>query len=123
MFKGLTRRFVINRRMAALAVVKHLYVIEDRGPGLLARVESGVMDQFLFQRGKKTLHGSIVETLSFSAHGLPDPCSSQDFAIFLTCILTAAIRMIDEPGTGTLPSQSHTEGRAAQIRLHPWHNR
>ncbi len=71
-----------------------------------------------FSERQKTLHGSIVETLSFSAHGLPDPCSSQDFAVFLTCILTAAIRMIDEPGTGTSPSQSHPEGRAAQIRLH-----
>src|SRR3954462_4384262 len=64
----LNRRAVAQGRVQALPIIKHLDVLEHRGPRLGARAEPSLMDPLCFERGKEALHGRIIETVAPPAH-------------------------------------------------------
>ncbi len=61
-------RAVADARMAPLAVVEDLDVLEECGFGLAPCGESGSMHELGFERTEEAFHGSVVEAIPLSAY-------------------------------------------------------
>jgi hypothetical protein len=68
--------------MTALAIVKHLDVLEDCGLGLGPRSEAALVNHLLLQRRKEAFHRRIIQALALAAHGLREPSLLDQFPIF-----------------------------------------
>ena len=67
------RAQVTERRVATLAVVEHLDVIEDVGPGFRSILVVAVAGQFGFERSEEALGHDVVVAVSSTAHAACDP--------------------------------------------------
>src|SRR4051795_8602293 len=74
---SLGRGSVAQGRVQALPIVKHLDVLEHRGPRLRAGAEPGLMNALRLERGEEALHGRIIQAIAASAHRLLDAMSLQ----------------------------------------------
>jgi hypothetical protein len=101
-----------------LPIVVALDVSEQIPPCLFARRPAPLMDQFSFQGKEERLHGSVVITASRSAHRGLGLHGGQLPGIRLRRMLTTAIRMVNEPGTWSLPLSRHHQSAKSQPGAH-----
>src|SRR3954471_25070931 len=94
---SLGRGSVAQGRVQALPIVKHLDVLEHRGPRLRAGAEPGLMNALRLERGEEALHGRIVQAIAASAHRLLDAMSLQHRPIRPRRVLDPAVAMMNEP--------------------------
>ena len=87
--------------MFAFSIVEHLNVFEYRLQGVLRALELLVVDQLRFDDAEKRLGHRIVPAVTFTAHALDETMLYQHLSKLLACILNTAIRVNDQPGTGT----------------------
>ncbi|MEZ4536719.1 MAG: hypothetical protein R3D26_17225 [Cyanobacteriota/Melainabacteria group bacterium] len=78
--------------MKSFPVVEDFYVIEDREPNFASRKFSGVIDLSL-HNSEKRFGDSIVKTVTFPAHALPELVPPEHPPEFRTCVLTPSIRV------------------------------
>jgi len=65
------RRWIVERRVAAVRVVPSLDEIEHRHAGLDLGLEPAAVEQLAFERGEEALAHGIVETIIHGAHRRP----------------------------------------------------
>lgn len=59
---------IVQRRMAALPIVKDLNILKDGLPGLLARLVGVPSRPLPFERPNEALRGGVVVAIAFAAH-------------------------------------------------------
>ncbi len=79
--------------MAAQAVVKYFYVLEDRSTSLSSRLEILMVDQLGFDRSIKALHYRVVPTVAFAAHAARHVVLLQQVLVVIAGVLAAAIAL------------------------------
>src|SRR4051795_596088 len=114
---SLGRGSVAQGRVQALPIVKHLDVLEHRGPRLRAGAEPGLMNALRLERGEEALHGRIVQAIAASAHRGLDAMSLQHRPIRPSGVLHAAVAMMNEPPRRLAALESHDQGVDAESRL------
>jgi hypothetical protein len=62
-------RQVIETCLRPLPVVEQLNIFADSALGLLACLESLMIDQFIFQRSPKRFNGCVIEAIAPATHG------------------------------------------------------
>src|SRR5207253_5699958 len=84
--------------VAAARVVEALDVIEDGHPRLRVGAPAGPVDQLALQRGEEALGQGVVERVADRAHRRGDARPSAPLPEGQTRILTASVRVMNEPG-------------------------
>src|SRR3954468_18581830 len=92
-----THVLVVTAYQQALPIVKHLDVLEHRGPRLRAGAEPGLMNALRLERGEEALHGRIIQAIAASAHRLLDAMPLQHRPIRPSGVLRSAVAVMNEP--------------------------
>jgi hypothetical protein len=108
LLKG-SRTEVAQLRVQPLPIIKHFHVLKQLSCRFLLRIVDNI-DALYLQCGKPTLSRRIVVAVSRGAHARQDLPGSQHPLIVTTGILAAAIRVVDEPRTGSTATRCHTQG-------------
>jgi hypothetical protein len=69
---------------------------------------------------KETLAHSVVPTIAFSAHALPQAIGVQQFSVCLAGVLAAPVGVHEQTRLGLTRPNGHTQGITDQRRLHMW---
>src|SRR6476659_8495600 len=102
--------------MAALPIIEHFQIFEDRCLGLLPILKPSVMDQFGFECGKEAFYYCIVPTITEATHGAANPQDRQTLLIGYRCILTAPVRMMEQFRCDWTVVERHLKGLQGQSR-------
>lgn len=100
---------VAQLRVQPLPIIKHFHVLKQLSSRFLLRFVDNIHALYL-QGGKPTLSRRIVVAVPRGAHARQDLPGSQHPLIVTTGILAAAIRVVDEPRTGSTATRCHTQG-------------
>ena len=84
--------------MPSFTIVENFNPVKDRYVCLLPGGEGRPVDELSFETGEETLSRSVVPAVAFSAHAALDTGFFQSGLIFMTCILTASVRVAQQPG-------------------------
>src|ERR1044071_7197121 len=86
---------------------------------LLAGVEDGAPDELGFQGFEERLHHGVVIAISLAGHRDQDAVLLELSLIIDRAILTAAIRMMDQPGCWTAHGQGLAQSSDSQVAMPP----
>lgn len=89
--------------MPTFRVVPVFDELQNRMVCFVMRMEIRIAEQFMFQRGKKTLGDGVIVTIAFPAHALNSLLRGQGGAVVVTRILTAAVRVLNQTGRWAAP--------------------
>src|SRR5210317_878779 len=98
--------FITQCRMFPFSVIKNLDVLEYCLQGVLRAVETLVVNQFRFDNPEKRFGHGIIPTVTFTTHALDETMLFEQLSKIFACVLNAAIRMDDQPGTRTTITNS-----------------
>ena len=101
--------------MQAAPIVPAFQELEYVSPGFIARQVVALLDELTFQRGIEALHRRVVPAIALAAHRADDAVLLQPLAILVRCELHTAVRMVSEPGRGTLTRDGHVERGERQL--------
>src|SRR2546425_11778438 len=96
-------------RMPSLPVVEPLDVVEELSARCRPRRPRRVVDELDLQRGKEALRDRVVPAIAPAAHAADDPMPGQGLAVVAAGVLTATIRMMQQPLGWTPTGQRHPE--------------
>ena len=105
-------------RMLPSASVEHLDGIDDLVPRLLRRGLITMPWPLACDTAKASLSHRIGETLTLLTPTTDDPLIGSDGLGGLTGVLTAAVRMVPEPHSGSATAKRHRQGLLDQGGLH-----
>jgi hypothetical protein len=97
----LFRTQVANSRMTTLPIIEDLRVFENIGSGLSPHTIGLTVDSLSFECGEETFGHRVVVTISRPTHATGDPVVLQQVLEIMAGILTAAIRVVQETGSGS----------------------
>ena len=89
--------------MSPFAIVIHLHIFKNLSFGFIPGPEPVPVNQFHFKRVKEALSNGIVPAIAFPAHAAKKFVLTQDCLEIMTGVLTAAVRMADQPLPGIAP--------------------
>src|SRR6056297_3155793 len=95
--------------MQAPGIVEALDVGKEIPARFVPRGVDAVMDALNFERVEEALHRRVVEAIALPAHGGRYLRGGKGLAILVSCVLNAAIRMLDQPRRRALASDGHVE--------------
>ena len=101
--------------MPTLPIVEHLDVFEDL---LLGFVSGGIVPmvhELPLERSKETFDARVVQAVAFAAHTGNKAIFSESVLVACRGILTAAVRMVQEPYPGSSVHHGHQEGLLRQL--------
>ena len=104
--------------MESLPVIEYFDIIEDIPSCFFAGMVFLMMCELGLQRVKEAFHWGVVPTVAFSAHTRLHPVFPEQFLVLFTCVLAAAIRMMQEPISGIRSAISHRKRICNEIGLH-----
>jgi hypothetical protein len=93
--------------MLPCTVVKQLNVSHHISPGLGTREVRALGCPFPLHAPKETLGDRIVQAIALATHATPKTMSSAEPLKGLTGVLTAAITMMQQTGSGLTTPQGH----------------
>jgi len=94
------KKWTVETRVQAVAVVEGFDVIEDRQPSLLSGEEVEGVELLGLQRVEEALGRGVVGTTTGTAHAADDPVTIETVLVLRAEVLTAAIAVMDESGLG-----------------------
>ena len=100
--------------MAALPIIKYLNVFEDVLDRLAPRPVLPLVDELALQGPKEALHTGVIPAVPFAAHAGDEAVRIKQTLIAGSGILTAAVRVVQEPCRGSSVRQRHREGLLGQ---------
>ena len=103
--------------MEAAPVIESFDEVEDGLPSFSTSFEGSSIDEFLFESTPEGLHGGIVITTGFAAHGREALALSQGLTELSTGILAAAIGVQDQLWRRLPMNLGHIPGRQDQLRI------
>ena len=86
--------------MQALAIVKHSEIVNDTERGVGPCFWGVVREAFFFQTPEHSFHNGIIITIALPTHAAHHPGGPELALLLGTGILTAAIRVMQQPGRG-----------------------
>src|ERR1700704_1291703 len=105
--------------MAPDGIVEPVDIAANGLVGFLAGVEDGPPDELGFQGLKERLHHRVVVAISLAGHRDQDAVLAELGLIVDRAILTATIRMVDQPCCRTAHSQGFAQSGESQIPMQP----
>src|SRR6266542_6985237 len=96
-------------RMPSLPVIEPLDVVEELGARRRPRLPRRVVDELDLQRGEEALGDRVVPAIAPAAHAAHDPMLGQRLLVVTAGVLTAAIRMMQQPLGWAPTGQRHPE--------------
>lgn len=96
MLLELGRRLVVQGAVQPLAIIKRFDVIKEGQIDLCMREPMPAVNQLCFERAEERFHAGVIVAVARSAHAGEHPMSLEQAAIFMTGILRAAIRMMQQ---------------------------
>ena len=94
--------------MYPLAVIEHLNVVKDIPPCFFANSIVFVKYSFHFKTAEKTFCNGIIPTVAFATHAANHLISFKQFLKIITTVLTAAIRVKNQPWCWFAMPDSHS---------------
>ncbi len=107
-----------DSRMLSLPIVIRFYVLKDSMFGDASSRVTFAVNEFDFQRVKKTLHRGIVITGSSASHAAARPIVLDQSLILLGTILAATIRVNDRALGEAAAEQCHGQCITDQLLRH-----
>ena len=104
--------------MAPSGVVPRLDVPEDRTPRVLPGVPIVLAEQFELEGGEEAFRHRVVVTVALAAHARQHPVRHHRAPVLTRRVLTASIRMVDQPRGWPTGVPRHPEGAEDELDLH-----
>ena len=101
-----------------MAIIKHLYVIDDVPLGLASGAVLFAACAFAFQAAEESLRHGVVPTVALAAHAALHAVAGQLPPVGLAGVLAPPIAVVDEPRSRAPSPDRHSEGGLDQIGLH-----
>jgi len=92
-----------------LPVVEDLDVLENRRPSLLVRGEVGLVDPLHLQAAEETLRHVVVPAVALATHAALDASGLQQLLGVLAGVLTAPVRVVQQPVRRLPALERHVE--------------
>ena len=105
--------------MAAPPIINHFEVFKDLLPDLLPRSVEAMLNQFPFHGTEEALDAGVVPAIPLPRHADRDARRCACLLGGEGCILTAAIRMVEETEFGVSSLQGHLQGLLGQLSREP----
>src|SRR6476620_7283536 len=70
----------------------------ESSPACLARLVAGCVIELGLHAAEEALHGRVVPAISLAAHGATHAVTGEQTTIGMSCVLTAATRMVQQAG-------------------------
>ena len=90
-------------------IIKPLDINENLRAGLRTGLVLLMMTPFIIKGTKEAFHDSIIIAIGLAAHAYLNSIDCQEIANLIAGILTAAIRVMDEPKPRLMLVQSHAQ--------------
>ena len=101
--------------MAALPIIEHLDVFEDVLGRLFAGRVAPMVHQLALEGPEKTFDTGVVPAITFATHAGNEAVPIEYPLIAHRRILTAAVRVVQEPRRGSPVRQGHRERPLGQL--------
>src|SRR5512135_2898731 len=114
---GLSRRSIADPRVTPAPVIEDFEILEQCRFGLPAGAKPCEVNQLGLERAEERLHGRVIVTVAFAAHGRLKAVTIEDLAVGAAGVLHAAIGMMDETSARGMMLNGHHQRLLAQGAL------
>jgi hypothetical protein len=101
--------------VSSLPIIEHLDVFEDVLRRFISCGVVPMIDQFTLERPEETFDAGVVPAVALAAHAGDETVLIEQTLVARGRLLTAAIRMVQEPRRGDPVRSRHREGPLGQL--------
>lgn len=112
------RRQVAQPGLPPLAIVKHVDVLGDIAPGLLACCIAPVVDEFVLECSPETLDGRVIIAIPTPTHRCQHAELGHQRAVFMRAVLAAAVGVLNQAWRRSTQGDGPEQGLHHQVPCH-----